>query len=240
MSAIKCDGLKKTYKRNGGETLALSSLSCDIQEGELVILTGPPSSGKSTLLSVVGGLVEPDEGECLIFGQNLFKMTDYERSQFRLQNIGYLFQDLKLCQSLTVFENVCVPLQLKQVAAPLAKIRALEALEQMGMLEKRDLYPSVLSQGERLLVALSRAFVTDAKILILDEPTLSLDHGRGVLVMTILRQLVLDHMTTVLACVTDVRLSPFAHRVFKMKDGQIANVFGEGEVGSTQPPYLKI
>lgn len=240
MSAITCVNLKKTYSRKTATVEALRGLSCNIQEGELVILSGPPSSGKSTLLSIIGGLIQPDEGECLVFGKNLFKMNDQERSKFRLENMGYVFQDLKLSPSLNVFENVCLPLYLKGITKRVAKKRALEALDQMGFGSKLSLYIDEISQGEKLLVALARAFVSDPKILLLDEPTLNLDHARGVLVMTILRQLVLDHMVTVVAAIGDIRLSPFAHRIFKMKEGQISDVFGESDLHETAPPYLRI
>jgi putative ABC transport system ATP-binding protein len=236
MVAIHCDNVKKSYTHN----IALDGVSCDIFEGECIILTGPPSSGKSTFLSILGGILHPNEGRVEILEQDLFALSDKNRSLFRLQNIGYVFQTHGLIESLSVLDNVLVPLRFSKVADKLAKEMATERLNQMGMLRKKDLFPSQLSQGERQLTALARAMVHNPKVLLLDEPTSNLDHHMGVLVMTIIRDLVLDHGVTAVAAIGDVRLHPFASRVFRMRLGLIVDVLGEAAIGEVPPPYLKI
>jgi len=229
---IRCEGVKKEGRLNG--------VSCEIYQGECVILTGPPGAGKSTFLSLLGGMLQPTEGSVEVLGENLFTLSDKDRSLFRLQNIGYLFQSQCLIDSLSLLENVLIPLRFSQISDKEAKEMALERLNQMGMVGKKDLFPPQLSQGEKQLTALARAMVNYPKILLLDEPTNYLDHHMGVLIMTIIRDLVLDHGVTAVASIGDVRLHPFASRVFRMRSGLIVDILGEAVTGEAPPPYLKI
>ena len=240
MSAIYCNDVEKAFTDRGVETVALQRLSFEVEEGELIIISGPPGCGKSALLSVLGGIIQPESGECTLFGKNLFTMSDREKSNFRLNSLGYMFQNLRLCESLTVAENISVPLKFSGGNKSDTETRVNDLLSQMGLLAKRDLLPHHLSQGERQLTALARALVTDPKVLLLDEPTINLDHQTGVLVMTLLRQLVLDHQVTVVASIGDVRLHPFAHRIFRMKEGTIVSIAGETNFEGASPPFLQI
>jgi putative ABC transport system ATP-binding protein len=232
MVTIRCDEVKKESRLNG--------ISCEIYEGECIILTGPPGSGKSTLLSILGGVLGPSEGDVEILGKNLFAISDKERSLFRLKNIGYVFQSQGLIDSLSVFENVMIPLRFIGVSDKQAKEMATDRLTQMGMLRKKDFFPPQLSQGEKQLTALARAMVNNPKILLLDEPTIYLDHHMGVLIMTIIRDLVLDQGVTAVASIGDLRLHPFATRVFRIRSGLIVDILGEAAIGEIPPPYLKI
>lgn len=220
---IDCHQLCKTFHKG---RRAIDHLSLTVEEGEFIIITGPPSSGKSTLLSLMAGILKPDSGEC----------TQYNRNKY----LGIVFQKLHLIDTMTVFENVILPLQFSRVPHRLAKNRALEALHEVGMLEEKDSYPNKLSQGENQLVAIARALVPDPKILLLDEPTSFLDHQTGVRVFTLFRQLALDQLITVVCVTNDVRLHPFAHRLVKMKSGRIENIVGESLLDEIPPPLMEV
>jgi len=240
MSSVDCFHLSKLFTQRKKKILALNNVSLEVEEGEIIIITGPPSSGKTTLLSVLGGRLNPDEGESYLLGQNIHRMTEREKSRFRNKNIGYVFDEPNLIQSLTVEENVMLPLQFVSIPHKVALVQTSEMLEQVGMIEQKRLYPSELSKGECQLVAIARALITDPKLLLLDEPTSHLDHQSGIKIFTLLRQLALDLGVTIISVINDIRLHPFAHRVVKMKMGKIEEILGESAFNESEPPFLRI
>lgn len=236
MTAIECIEISKAFRR----VKALSDISLDVEEGEFVIVTGPPSSGKTTLLSVMGGLLHPDNGECYLFGKEIATMSDQERSLFISRTIGTVFQDIHLIDSYTLLENVLFPMQFSNVPTRIARSQSLEILEQMGMAKEKDCYPNEISGGERQLVALARALASEPKVLLLDEPTGYLNHQTAVKVFTNLHQRVMDYALTIVCSCNDIRLHPFAHRVISMGSGKIVNVVGEKSDFNDNMPFMQI
>lgn len=240
MSACQLDNVTKIFKTNKGTCHALKEISLTIEEGELFMITGPSCAGKSTLLSVIGGLMPPTGGACTIHRTNLYALSEKESAEFRLRHIGYVFQTPHLISSMTIFENLLVPTYLMGLREQLGKQRAVEILDQLGMNSHIESFPEELSEGEKALVALGRALMLLPKVLILDEPTDNLDHALGVKVCTFLKEIASDHGITVIMANSDVRLHPFADRVAKMQEGKIVMLAGESLALENEPPFLKL
>ncbi len=237
---IICQNLFKTFKHGDTQALAVDDLSLEVEEGEVVIISGPPSSGKTTLLSMLAGFVHPDEGSIHILVKEITKLSPEEMRSFRQENLGIHLQTISLFSSLSVLDNILIPLHLTKISKKARLPRAFSVLEQMGLMSKKDKLIRELSQGERSLVLLARALVLEPKVLILDEPTLLLDHSTSVKIMTFLRERALDHQTIVIAAIGDTRLYPFANRLVRVKQGQIADITGEVVKEIPPPPYLRI
>jgi|JI9StandDraft_1071089.scaffolds.fasta_scaffold37387_2 putative ABC transport system ATP-binding protein len=237
---IICQNLGKKFSKGQKIQYAIEDFSLEIEEGELLILYGPPSSGKTTFLSLLGGLLKADEGSLEILGQEITKLSSEELRVFRQSNIGLHLQTISLFSSLTVLENLLTPLYLAGVSKKAALPKALSILQQVGLFEKKDIAVTLLSEGEKSLLHFGRTLVLEPKILLLDEPTLFLDHTTSIRIMTLLRELVLDHNMTVVAAIGDSRLHPFASRLIRLKSGQILEIAGEVVKELAPLPYLKI
>ncbi len=240
MNACHLEKIRKLFSTKQGEFITLEDISLDVEEGEVYMITGPSRSGKTTLLSIIGGLLTPTSGIVTLHGTNLFEIGEHEAAQFRLRHIGFVFQTPQLINSFTVFENILVPLHLMGLPKKLAGERALEVIDQLGLMLYKDEKPDILSETGKTLTAIARALVLLPKILILDEPTANLDHTSGVKILTHLRELAYDHQITVIAAITDVRLHPFADRVAKIREGKIFMVSGEPGAIENDTPFLKL
>ena len=230
MTILRCHQVRKTFD---GRKYVLEGIDFSIEEEEFILFTGPPGAGKTTLLSILGGYMEPSEGEVLLLDKNMFAMSAFEEAQFRKDHIGAVFQRGRLIPALTVLENVMIAMSHDRGS----KEKALTILSYMGMEEKHTFYPEQLSGAEMGLVALSRALVNEPKLLILDEPTQFLDHQTSMKVMTYLRQMAIDHQITVIAALNDIRLYPFASRIFRMKGGRIIDTLGDT---FQDAPFIKL
>ena len=234
MSIVTCNQLSESFD---GKKFVLEEIDLQINEEEFVMISGPPGSGKTTLLSILAGYLEPTSGSATILGKNLFEMTANQKAKFRRDQLGVVFQNGRLISSLTVLENVTLPLACGNDSKVNANLKSMNVLNYMGIDQKKDCYLEELSGAELQLVSLSRALVNNPRLLILDEPTQFLDHQTGVKVMTYLRQMAMDHQMTIVSVLSDVRLFPFASRVIRMKSGKIVDVLGESFLDS---PFLRI
>ena len=234
MSIITCN---QVVKVSDAEKPLLNGIDLEIDEEEFIMISGPPGAGKSTLLSILGGYLTPTSGSVSILGKNLFQMNAFEKAKFRRENLGVVFQNGRLIASLTVLENILVPLLSSNQSKKNSTFKALNVLNYMGIEEKKDSYLDELSGAELQLVSLSRALVNEPKVLLLDEPTQFLDHQTGVKVMTYLREMAIDHQITIISILNDVRLFPFASRVIRMKSGRVVDVLGDFLIDS---PFLRI
>ena len=240
MTACLCEQIKKIIFQKQQIFPLLEDISFEVQEGEVYMITGPSRCGKSTLLRIIGGLLKPTSGTVSVFGLNLFDMNERSASDFRLRNIGYVFETSSLIDSLSLFDNIAVPMRLVGISSPLIETRVLEILGQIGMVDQKNQYPTQISEGEKSLICIARALVLLPKLLILDEPTLHLDHPTGVKIFTHIRELAYDHQITIISATTDIRLHPFADRVAKMKEGKISMVAGEPSTKENELPFLKL
>lgn len=174
----------------------LKNLNLDMEEGETLAILGQSGSGKSTLLTLLAGLDQPSSGKILLNGQDMQAFNEEELSRFRAQNIGIIFQQFHLMSHLTALENVSLPLDLFK--DPKATVKAHEALEQVGLAQRKDHFPHQLSGGECQRVAIARAMVVRPSILLADEPTGNLDNTTGAIVSDMIFDLVKEHKMTLL------------------------------------------
>lgn len=221
MIAITCKGIKKRFVNGDSKTQALRGVDLEVHEKKLTLLVGPSGSGKTTLLSIIETILTPDEGEVLIFGKNINNLNELEKANFRNENIGIVFQTLHLIPTLTVLENVVLPLAIKGEINDQANERGLHLLKQLHIKDKADLSPTRLSRGEQQRAAIARALINNPKIILCDEPTGSLDQENGHAFMSILRELVTSDGRTVFVITHDHRIYPFADHIIKINDGLI-------------------
>lgn len=221
MITIKCKNIKKSYQASTIKTVALRGVDLEIYDKKLTLLIGPSGSGKTTLMSVIQTIITPDEGDLFILGHHVNKMNELEKAHFRNSNIGAVFQNLYLIPSLTVLENITLPLIIKGENENIAKKKAIDLLERLNIREKSEVSPTQLSRGQQQRVAIARALINDPKIIMCDEPTSALDQEQGATFMNILQELVLNDERTVLVITHDYRIFHFADQIIKINDGLI-------------------
>ncbi len=211
--------LRKTYITGETEVHALRGVDLDIHAGEVLVLLGPSGSGKSTLLNIIGGLDRPTAGELWYYDTDLTALDDAELTRFRRANIGFVFQFYNLIPSLTAEENVRLVTDISDNPMPAA-----EALELVGLGERRTHFPAQLSGGEQQRVAVARAIAKRPGVLLCDEPTGALDSQTGVRVLETLAQANQELGTTLILITHNAGIAAMADRVFNFLDGQIASV----------------
>ncbi len=221
-SIIRVDNVHKSYLMGKEAVPALRGVSIEVQRGEMLCLMGPSGSGKTTLLNLLGGLDEPGRGHIIIDGENIIGMKEEEVARLRLRKMGFIFQTFNLLGNFTAFENVEAPMVLAgRFNRKERKARTAMLLEQVGLADRMDHYPSELSGGQQQRVAIARALANDPPIIIGDEMTGDLDSETGFEVMRLIRQLNQAHGKTVIFVTHDPRMAGFADRVITMFDGVI-------------------
>ena len=222
--AVYCKGVTKTYITGATRVLAIRGVDLDVRIGELLMLVGPSGCGKTTLISVIAGILDHDEGECLVFEQNVRAMGQTQKTRYRGANIGFVFQAYNLIPTLSVIENVSVPLLIQGKGRAEAHSRAKEMLDRVGLADKLYVLPSQLSGGQQQRVAIARALVHSPRLIVCDEPTSALDADTGRLVMEVLRQTALSEDRSLIIVTHDNRIFNFADRIARMDDGRIVLV----------------
>ena len=220
-TAVALVDVTKTYRRGAREVTALGGVSFAIGRGEFVALMGPSGSGKSTLLNVIAGLDAPSAGEVYVDDVPLSSLGDDTLTDLRRTRIGVVFQLFNLLPSITVAENVALPLRASGVAAADVAARVAQALAAVGLGARRTHYPEELSGGEMQRVAIARALVIAPAVILADEPTGSLDSETGREVLLTLRRCVDEHGATVLLVTHDANAAAYADRVVHMRDGML-------------------
>jgi putative ABC transport system ATP-binding protein len=223
-TAVLCKGVTKTYVTGSAKVLALQGIDLDVRVGELLMLVGPSGCGKTTLISVIAGILDHDEGDCLVFEQNVRDMGQTQKTRYRGTNVGFVFQAFNLIPTLSVMENVAVPLLILGRSRGEAHSKAKELLTQVGLEDKFNILPSQLSGGQQQRVAIARALVHGPKLIVCDEPTSALDADTGRMVMEILRQTALAADRALIIVTHDNRIFNFADRIARMDDGRIVLV----------------
>jgi putative ABC transport system ATP-binding protein len=227
--AVRCRGVKKTYGSGQSAVRALRGVDLDVLRGEMLMLVGPSGCGKTTLISVVAGVLDRDEGDCVVLGSDYARMNQRERAAFRARNVGFVFQAFNLIPTLTIAENVAVPLLINNTPRREAMARAKEVLALVGLGDRVQDEPRKLSGGQQQRVAISRAIVHRPKLLVCDEPTSALDHATGQRVMELLRSVAAGDDLSLVVVTHDQRIFEFADRIAEMDDGHIVRVMtGEG------------
>lgn len=213
--------LSKTFDEGESQRIVFRELNASIRRGEFVVLLGRSGSGKSTLLNLISGIDLPTEGEVLIGGQNLTTMTEQKRTLFRRDNIGFVFQFYNLIPTLTVIENLLLPLELKKNIEAGSKKHALQILEQVSLADRANSYPDRLSGGEQQRIAICRALIHKPLLLLADEPTGNLDVETGAEVLNLLNHLIRDNHMTTLMVTHSPEVAQLADRVMTIRDGAL-------------------
>ncbi len=221
MIAVECKNIKKIYKNGNNEVVALKGIDLEIPDKKLTLLVGPSGSGKTTLLSIIETILTPDSGELIILGQHVHNMNELEKSRFRNANIGVVFQTLHLIPTLTVLENVILPMLIKGESEDLAKKKGTALLDKFNIKDKVDCSPTQLSRGEQQRAAIARALINDPKIILCDEPTGALDQENGHAFMGILKDLAASENRAIFVITHDQRIFSFGDHIININDGRI-------------------
>lgn len=222
--AVRCTGLVKSYGEGPGRVAALRGVDLEIYRGELLMLVGPSGCGKTTLISIIGAILRQDEGSCEVLGSDLAEMDEEQKLRFRGSSIGFVFQLFSLLPSLTVIENVSLPLLLNGESRGEAEQRARTAAEAVGLGERVDALPSELSGGQQQRVAIARALVHSPRLIVCDEPTSNLDHKTGHAVMDLLLDVAESTERALIVVTHDTRILGFADRIAHMDDCRITDI----------------
>jgi putative ABC transport system ATP-binding protein len=220
-TAIKAVGLNKWFGEGDARTHAVKDFTFEANFGEMLYVVGPSGSGKTTMLSMISGILRPDGGTVTIEGIDIWSLSADALAEFRLHKIGFVFQDYHLFPRLTTAENVAIPLILQRRGWDEA-IREAEAdLDVVGLKSRAQLPPVKLSGGEQQRVAIARAIVSRPDILILDEPTASLDGETGRAIVGFVREHILTDRRSIVIVTHDSRIFDFADRILHMEDGRL-------------------
>jgi len=220
---IRLTGIGRIFATDELETHAVSDINLEIKKGEYVSITGPSGGGKSTLLGILGLLDEPSSGEYWLKGRNVANISRRERTRLRNEEIGFIFQAFNLIGSLSVQENVELPLTYRtDLTRQQRQEMAKQSLERVGMLHRSKHYPSQLSGGQQQRVAVARALAGNPAVLLADEPTGNLDSRNGETIMTLLRELH-DSGATICMVTHDPKFAKIAQRSIYMFDGRIVD-----------------
>lgn len=218
-SMYKINNLSKTYTNGSSITKALDSVSIQIEEGKFYIILGESGSGKSTLLNLIGCLDTPTEGEIYYKEKNLAKMSDEEMAKYRCKEVGFVFQKYNLIPTLSVYENILLPVLIEGKKVDDEYIE--ELLDYLGIKEKKNSMINQLSGGQQQRVAIARAFANNPQIILADEPTGNLDSKNGELVVDMLVDMNKRYHKTILMITHNERLAEVADVIIRVKDGRI-------------------
>jgi putative ABC transport system ATP-binding protein len=219
---IKLTNIEKSYEAGAGKSWVLRRISADIAEGEFVTIMGPSGAGKSTLMAIIGMLDGAWKGEYSFLGQAVHKLDNRKRVELHKQYIGFVFQQYHLLDSLTVAENLDLPLSYRDMRKSERQALVADALDKFQIVGKKDLFPHQLSGGQQQLVAVARAVIGHPKLILADEPTGSLHSSQGKMIMDTLKRLN-DEGTTIIQVTHNDAWAAYGNRTIELADGWIAN-----------------
>ncbi len=217
--SIKLENVTKTYFTGEVETHAVKNVDLEIKNGEFVVLLGPSGSGKSTMLNIISGLDSTTSGKIIIDDEIISDMSSKQMTKFRRDNLGFIFQQYNLLQTLSVKENVEVGREISKLPFTVE-----EVLEQVGLTGHEDKYPYQLSGGEQQRVSIARAVVKNPKIMFCDEPTGALDEEMAKEILGILQKLNETYKTTVVLITHNPNIGAMADRIIKLNSGEIVEI----------------
>ena len=217
--AIVATDVTKYFGEGEARMTAVNKVGFTAHFGEMLFIIGPSGSGKTTLLSMISGILRPNAGHVTVKGADILTLNNYQLADFRLNTIGFVFQDYHLFPRLTTAENVAIPLILKQQNWGESIDAARKYLEIVGLKNKAEVLPVKLSGGEQQRVAIARAIISKPEILILDEPTASLDGDTGRMIIAFVKEKILNKSRCIMIVTHDARINEYADRILHMEDG---------------------
>jgi putative ABC transport system ATP-binding protein len=221
MNIIEIKGILKTYDKESLPVQALNGIDLTFQEGEFASIVGPSGSGKTTLLNILGGLDDPTEGFVLIDGVNITKLSGTKKTEFRMKNIGFVFQSFNLIPVLTVKENIEFIMQLQGVPKETRERRTNDLIDSVGLTDKKNVRPNKLSGGQQQRVAVARALASKPKFILADEPTANLDSKATENLLDIMEKLNREENITFIFSTHDARVMNKARRIITIEDGKV-------------------
>jgi len=219
--AIVATGVTKWFGEGETTKIAVNGVGLVAHFGEMLFIVGPSGSGKTTLLSMISGILRPNAGTVVVKAIDIWTLNNDQLADFRLNTIGFVFQDYHLFPRLTTAENVAIPLILKQRNWNESITEAEKQLEIVGLKGRGDILPVKLSGGEQQRVAIARAIISSPEILILDEPTASLDGDTGRMIIAFVKENILNEHRCILIVTHDARINEYADRIMHMEDGRL-------------------
>jgi putative ABC transport system ATP-binding protein len=223
--AVRLRGIAKTFGSGEQKVMAVRGVDWDVFTGQLTMLIGPSGCGKTTLISIIAGILDCDRGgSAVVFGKDLAPMGGGRKTRFRMDHIGFVFQQYNLLPALTAAENAAIPLIIAGWPRAKAVRRSREILDSIGMGNRANSLPSQLSGGQQQRVAIARALVHEPRLIVCDEPTAALDHETGHTVMELFRRVAVKPDRAVIVVTHDNRVFHFADRIARMDDGRIVEI----------------
>lgn len=223
MNIIEIKEICKTYDKESIPVHALNGIDLTFQKGEFASIVGPSGSGKTTLLNIVGGLDDPTGGIVLIDGVNITALSGRKKTQFRMKNIGFVFQSFNLIPVLTVKENIEFIMQLQGIPKEAREKRTNELIDAVGLSDKKNSRPNKLSGGQQQRVAVARALASKPKFILADEPTANLDSKSAENLLDIMGKLNKEENITFIFSTHDVRVMNKARRIITIEDGKVVS-----------------
>ena len=218
---LRFHDLTKSYYEGDVRRNVLQNAHAEFQSGEITAILGKSGSGKSTLLNLISGIDAPDSGQIWVAGRDLTTLSEHDRTLYRRSQIGFVFQFFNLIPTLTVGENISLPLELNRIPRPQIVKKAREMLDAVDLLERWDTFPEKLSGGEQQRVALARALVHDPLLILADEPTGNLDEETGAKMMFMLARLTREQNGTLLIVTHSLEVASHADRILRLSHGQL-------------------
>jgi putative ABC transport system ATP-binding protein len=221
--AVELNDVKKTYRTGPIEVPALRGINLQVAFGEFLAIAGPSGCGKTTLLNIIGGLDRADTGEVLVDGKNLQLLSSGDLARLRLERLGFVFQAYNLLPVLTALENAEFTLLLQGVPTKQRKVRVEKLFAEIGLAGLENRRPGELSGGQQQRVAVARAMVSEPALILADEPTANLDSVTATALLEVMEQLNRAHGTTFVYATHDPQVMERAHRLIRLRDGQIVS-----------------
>jgi len=220
---VRIEKVTKIYNTNDHRTAGVLKISLKAYAGEMILILGPSGSGKTTLLTLIAGFVRPSSGSVLLFNEDIKYYSQARLQKIRATKIGFVFQAFRLIEALNVKRNIELCLHFGCKSGWKSSSSALDILEKLGVRHLADRYPGQLSQGEKQRVAIARAIANDARLILADEPTASLDKKQGIEIIRLLHHYARSERKCVFVASHDLRLKNYADRIFRIENGAIVS-----------------
>jgi putative ABC transport system ATP-binding protein len=221
-SIITLEDIHKSFQEGAKTRSVLNQVNASFGQGEFTAILGKSGSGKSTLLNLISGIDRPDQGKIFINDEDITALNERDRTLFRRHHIGFVFQFFNLLPTLTVLENVILPLEINGTSLRIARQRAVQLLEAVGLADRAGTFPDRLSGGEQQRVAIARALVNDPKLVLADEPTGNLDRGTGEQILSLLDELTRKVGKNLVMVTHSISNAALADQTYRLEVGQLA------------------